>query len=70
MVNVESEPLPIVVVYTVPAKPVSASGTNLVPLNFNTWFVVAPVGSISMPSTVSVVASIAETLTVEGKDRA
>jgi hypothetical protein len=54
----------------VPAKPVSASGTNLVPLNFNTWFVVAPVGSISMPSTVSVVASIAETLTVEGRDRA
>jgi hypothetical protein len=41
----------MVEVKTVPAKPVSASGANLVPLNFNTWLVVAPVVSISIPST-------------------
>jgi hypothetical protein len=36
MVNVEVVPSPMVEVKTVPAKPVSVPGANLVPSNFKT----------------------------------
>jgi hypothetical protein len=36
---------------TVPAKPVSVPGANLVPSNFRTWLVVAPFVLTSIPST-------------------
>lgn len=47
---------PIVSSYETLWTPVaSAAATNLVPLNLRTWFNEAPVGSISIESTVSVV---------------
>jgi len=53
-VNDVADPSPIVSTCVVPAKPVSDPGANFVPSNFNTWFVVAPVVSISIPSTKKV----------------
>lgn len=46
----------------------SEAATNLVPLNLRTWFNEAPVGSISIESTVNVVAWILPTLTVDGSE--
>mgnify|MGYP006893394291 CR=1 FL=1 len=51
MVKVVAVPSPIVETFTVPAKPVSVPGANLVPSNFRTWLVVAPFVLISIPST-------------------
>lgn len=62
-------PSPIVVEYVVPAKPVSVPGANLVPSNFKTWFVVAPVVSISIPSTNNVETFACVVCIVEGSDK-
>ena len=58
-------PSPIVETFTVPARPVSVPGANLVPSNFKTWLVVAPEGSICMPPTVKAVVIATE----EGRER-
>ena len=61
-------PSPIVVEYVVQANPVSVPAANLVPSNFNTWFVVAPVVSISIPSTNNVETFACVVSIVEGRD--
>ena len=70
-VKVVSVLFPIVSSYETPppAPLASAAGTNLVPLNFNTWSLTAPLGSISIPLTLSVVDWTLATFIVLGKEK-